>query len=117
MPKEFSIEPYLQNKDILLQTAEQIKKDFAFFDITIVLDNHTHTAFDDLYRIILPIIKNILSHNSQKIYSILYRIDISETQLKKEAQKIKENTAEEIITQLIIKRCLQKVVLRKLYSK
>jgi len=116
MPQEFSIEPYLQNAEIIHQTAEQIKKDFAFFDITLHFENNHQSAYTQLYDQVFPHIKNLLAVNSQKIYSLLYRIDVSETQLKNESQKHKEQTPEEIITHVMIKRCLQKVVLRKLYS-
>ena len=116
MPQEFSIQPYLQNAEILHQTAEQIKKDFAFFDITILFENYNQNAYTQLYEQVFPQIKKLLATNSQKIFSLLYRIDISEAQLKNESQKNAEQTSEEIITHLIIKRCLQKVVLRKLYS-
>ena len=116
MPEEFSIQPYLQNSEIIHQTAEQIKKDFAFFDIDVFFDDTTSQAYTTLYDQIFPQIKKMLDLNSQKIFSLLYRIDISETQLKNESQKNSGQTSEEIITHLIIKRCLQKVVLRKLYS-
>ena len=116
MPPGFSIQPYLQNTEILRQTAEQVKKDFAFFDIEILFENNHQNAYNQLFEQVFPHIKKLLSSNSQKIFSLLYRIDISEAQLKNESQKNREQTSEEIITHLIIKRCLQKVVLRKLYS-
>jgi hypothetical protein len=116
MPQEFSIQPYLNDAEILNKTAEQIQKDFAFFDLTILFKQNSTSVYTLLYREILPQIKKLLAANSQKIYSLLYRIDISEVQLKNELQKNKEQTTEEIISHLIIKRCLQKVVLRKLFS-
>ena len=116
MRQEFSIQPYLNDADILNKTAEQIQKDFAFFDITILFEKGNQNAYSLLYEQVLPQIKKLLVVNSQKIFSLLYRVDISEVQLKNESQKNIDKTSEEIITSLIIKRCLQKVVLRKLYS-
>ncbi len=116
MPQEFSIQPYLQDAEILHQTAEQIKKDFAFFDMDILFESNSQNGYDKLYDQVFPQIKKLLNANSQKIFSLLYRVDISEAQFKNESQKNSEQTSEEIITHLIIKRCLQKVVLRKLYS-
>lgn len=116
MAEEFSIHPYLQNAEILQLTAEQIKKDFSFFDLILDIENIALNEYDLIYRQVLQQIKKLLSASSQKIYALLYRIDISEAQLKKEAQQHQEQAPEEIITHLIIKRCLQKVVLRKLYS-
>ena len=116
MAKEFAIEPYLNNAEILQKTAEQIQKDFAFFDLTIQFKQNSTSAYSLIYQEVVLQIKKLLEANSQKIFSLLYRIDISEAQLKTELQKHKEQTTEEIITLLIIKRCLQKVVLRKLFS-
>ena len=117
MQQEFSIQPYLNDVDILNQTAEQIQKDFSFFDITILLEDNTKDAYTQLSEQILPRIKQLIKSDYQKLYSLLYRVDISEVQIKKESISHSEKPFEEIITRLIIKRCLQKVVLRKLFSK
>ena len=93
-----------------------IQKDFSFFEIDIEVNKTDTNTYHFLYGEVFPQIKKLLTANSQKIFSLLYRIDISEFQLKNEAQKHPEQTTEEIITTLIIKRCLQKVVLRKLFS-
>ncbi len=117
MQQEFSIRPYLNDIDILNQTAQQIQKDFSFFDITILFRNGNKDAYTQLCEQILPCIKQLIKSDYQKFLSLLYRVDISETQIKNESQSNAEKPFEEIITNLIIKRCLQKVVLRKLFSK
>ena len=38
MEESFSIQPYICNSEILSQTAEQIKKDFGFFQLDILLN-------------------------------------------------------------------------------
>jgi hypothetical protein len=81
-----------------------------------LFEQNSTSAYTLLYQQVLPQIQKLVAANSQKIFSLLYRIDISEAQLKTELQKNKEQTSEEIISHLIIKRCLQKVVLRKLFS-
>ena len=116
MQKIFSIQPYLNDVEILRQTAEQIKKELEVFQIEIILVGNQQNAYEELFQQILPQIKLLLKDNYQKLVSMLYRIDISELQLKKESQKDFDKTFEEVITHLIIKRCLQKVVLRKLFS-
>jgi hypothetical protein len=117
MPQEFSIQPYLNDIDILNQTAEQIKKDFSFFNINIVFEEGTKDVYLQLSEQILPPIRQLHTSDYQKLIALLYRVDISEVQIKKESQSDIEKPFEEIITNLIIKRCLQKVVLRKLFSK
>ena len=116
MEEKFSIQPYLNDVEILNQTAEQIKKELGFFQLEIILIGNKQNAYEELYWQIFPHIKTLAKDNYQKLLSLLYRIDISETQLKKESNIYSEKTFEEAITDLIIKRCLQKVVLRKLFS-
>jgi len=117
MPQEFSIQPYLNDIDILNQTAQQIQKDFSFFNINIFFEEDTKDAYSKLSEQILPSIKQLLASDYQKLIALLYRVDINETQIKRESLSNTKKPFEEIITQLIIKRCLQKVVLRKLFSK
>jgi len=114
--EKFSIQPYLNDVEILNQTAQQIKKELGFFQLEIILVGNKQNAYEELYGQIFPHIKALSSDNYQKLLSLLYRIDISEDQLKNESNKNPNQTFEEIITHLIIKRCLQKVVLRKLFS-
>ena len=113
MGEEFSIQTYLNNAEFLQLTAKQIERDFSFYDVQLILQADT---YDGLYQQLLPSVKQVSKSNSTKLHQLLYRIDISEIQLKNESQKNTELRLEEIITQLIIKRCLQKVVLKKLFS-
>ena len=53
--------------------------------------------------------------NALKI--VLYRIDITELQIKQATQKEPEIPLQQILAELMIKRILQKVVLKELYSK
>src|ERR1017187_8564153 len=108
MQQEFSIQPYLNDADILKQTAEQIQKDFSFFDITILFEESNQNAYTQLCEQILPRIKQLIKSDYKKLYALLYRIDISEVQIKNESENNTDKPFEEIITDLIIKRCLQK---------
>lgn len=79
----------------------------------------------------LPLIKsNDLAHLKEAfLYSItrlelsnalkvlLYRIDITEIQIKQATQKTPEIPLQKLLAELMIKRILQKVVLKELYSK
>ncbi|MHB8259545.1 MAG: hypothetical protein ACYDCN_01255 [Bacteroidia bacterium] len=116
MQQEFSIQPYLHDADILNQTVEQIKKDFSFFDITILFEESNQNAYIQLCEQILPWLKQLIKSDYQKLYALLYRVDISESQINSELKHNADKPFEDIITDLIIKRCLQKVVLRKLFS-
>lgn len=52
-----------------------------------------------------------------KLMQLLYRIDISEAQLKRYLKEQPDQDMLHVIAELIIKRVLQKVVIREMYKK
>ncbi|MES2761837.1 MAG: hypothetical protein V4677_06510 [Bacteroidota bacterium] len=54
---------------------------------------------------------------SNALKTLLYRIDITELQIKQASQKNTRASIQQILAELMIKRILQKVVLKELYSK
>ncbi|MBS1645996.1 MAG: hypothetical protein JST67_01510 [Bacteroidetes bacterium] len=113
MDADFSVQEYLTQEAFLKKTAQQIEKDFSFYNVPLSLYTSTYA---ELFDSLLPHVVHILNLDSGKIYALLYRIDISEEQIKSETIKNSDKSTEEIITALIIKRCLQKVVLKKIFS-
>lgn len=112
MDGQFSIQPYLNNIHILNETVKQIQKDFGFFSLKIGFTGNKDSAFDELLEQIAPHIKRLMETDYIKFLSLLYRIDVNEKQLK----SIPGREPEKEIAELIIKRCLQKVVYKKLFS-
>lgn len=55
--------------------------------------------------------------NLNALKNLLYRIDITELQIKQAAQQEPELPLQRVIAQLMIKRILQKIILKELYSK
>lgn len=110
------ITQYFNRLDIIKATAEQIIKDFDMFGLEIKFSGNAYDAYEELFEQIKPHIDMLISSNRQKFMNILYRIDLSETQVKK---AIESNTTEpfsDIVSDLIIKRELQKVVIRNQYK-
>ena len=116
MQSDLPLESYLQDTAIIGQTADQISKEFSFFDLILTFKQPVQNPYQTFCGQIKPILKNLIDADYQKLYALLYRVDISELQVKKELQSNPEKSYEEILTDLFIKRCLQKVVLRKLFS-
>ena len=54
---------------------------------------------------------------SNALKVLLYRIDITELQIKQATQKAPDRSLQQVLAELMIKRILQKVVLKELYSK
>ncbi len=116
MPEKFAIQTYINNIDLLEQTVEQIKKDFELFGMEIKFSGNRYDAYEELFKQVQPHIEHLMNKDYQRFVNVLYRIDINEQQLKR---KLEENTSEsssEIISDLIIKRELQKVVIRNYYK-
>lgn len=112
MDGKFSIQPYLNDLDILNLTADQIKKDFSFFSLPIFFSGNKETAYEELCEQIHPHIKKLQDTNYEQLLAVLYRIDVPEERITNNAEPVSSKH----LTELIIKRCLQKVVLRKLFS-
>ena len=114
-----NITPYLNRLDLLNETATQIAKDFNWSGLEIprVLGaGNADNAYQELFAQIHPQIEKILKERAGKFYELMYRIDISENQLKKAVEQAKDRSFSEVVTDLILKRELLKVVMRKQFS-
>lgn len=112
-----NISQYFNRLDLIKDTANQIIKDFDMFGMEIKFSGNAYNAYEELFDQIEPHMSLLIKNNQSKFMGILYRIDLSDEQIKK---AVKENLSEPfsaIITDLIIKRELQKVVIRKQYQK
>lgn len=110
------LSPYINRLDLIKATADQIIKDFDMFGLEIKFSGNAYNAYEELFDQIEPHIDKLIHSNQQKFMSILYRIDLSDVQLKK---AVNENTTESfsaVVSDLIIKRELQKVVIRNHYK-
>ena len=74
-------------------------------------------AFEIIFQKLWPVIEFLEKENPSKLARILNRIDISEKQLNLYIKKNKEQSFAFMLSELIIKRVLQKVVIRQSISK
>lgn len=111
-----NLSQYFNRLDLVKATADQIIKDFEMFGMEIKFSGNAYNAYEELFDQIEPQVKKLIDSNQSKFMGILYRIDLNDEQVKK---AVKENSSEPfsfIITDLIIKRELQKVVIRNHYK-
>lgn len=108
--------PYLNRLDILQDTAQQVIKDFGMVGLKINFSGNPGTAYRELTDQILPHIEKLQNENFQNFYNLMYRIDVSEVQIKKAVEASKDRSFSEIVTELILQRELIKVVFRRQYS-
>ncbi|MCB9360735.1 MAG: hypothetical protein H6587_03780 [Flavobacteriales bacterium] len=108
---------YYNRTDLLEKVVAQIQKDFNWFNFTITFkEDKDESPYQQLYKQILPLVDEMLNDDYIKLMSLLYRIDIEEDFLNR---KLKENAhadTDEVIADLIIKRELQKVIIKEMYS-
>ncbi|MDB4533651.1 hypothetical protein N9242_02185 [Vicingaceae bacterium] len=116
IPSLSELSAYYSRTDLLDKVVEQLKKDFNWFSFEITFKGDQESPYQELYNQILPLIDELLNDDYPKLMAILYRIDLDEEFLNR---KLKENShadTDEVITDLILKRELQKVIIRDLYS-
>lgn len=116
IPNLSEVVAYFNREDLIKKVIEQLKKDFNWFSYNLVLEGKEETPYLELFNKILPIIDSLLNDNYTKLLSLLYRIDIEEDFLNKKLKENKHADTAEIITDLIIKRALQKVIIREVYK-
>ncbi|MGZ4035551.1 MAG: hypothetical protein ACXVPU_13025 [Bacteroidia bacterium] len=110
------LSPYINRLDLIKDAANQIIKDFEMFGLEIKFSGNAYNAYEELFDQIEPHISKLISFNHQKFLGILYRIDLSDEQIKKAVNENSSEPFSSIVTDLIIKRELQKVVIRNHYK-
>jgi hypothetical protein len=103
--------PYFTQKDLLRELILQLKKDFASAGIPIKLLLTQKYSFDQLCTTLQLAFRE---RSAQQLFNLLYRIDVSEKQLREGMPT--PGIDDRLFAEIIIKRELQKVVLRKRYS-
>tara|TARA_B100000965_G_C19250000_1_gene608309 strand:- start:33 stop:398 length:366 start_codon:yes stop_codon:yes gene_type:complete len=102
--------------DLIEATCRQIQKDFQWFDEQIEFTGNADSAYMELFNQIKPIISRMINLDSERFFTLLYRIDIEEEKVKSILFGKQELAVDDEITHLIIRRELVKVVLRKHFS-
>jgi len=116
LPTLSELSSYYHRLDLLEKVVDQIKKDFNWFSYEITFSGKTNSPYQELYHQILPLIEELLSDDYPKLMAMLYRIDIDEEFLNRQLKMNEQADTDEVITDLILKRELQKVIIRELYA-
>lgn len=115
--QEPDLNTYLLKQNLFELFKEQLRKDFESSGISVDFAVHLPADLNALKSLITQQIQYLEQHQSDRMPILLYRIDISEAQLKKYSQLQPELSYQALLAELIIKRILQKVILKKTYSK
>tara|TARA_R110001592_G_scaffold106824_1_gene299428 strand:- start:507 stop:878 length:372 start_codon:yes stop_codon:yes gene_type:complete len=108
---------YYNRTDLLEKVVAQIQKDFNWFSFEITFSGKEEISpYQELFQQILPLVDEMLNDDYIKLMSLLYRIDIEEDFLNRKLKENAQADTDEVITDLIIKRELQKVIIKEMYS-
>ncbi len=114
-PNFNNLEPYKKRLELIRLTAAQVIKDFGLHGFNVEFSGNEETAYTELFTQVKPVINHLLERNPSKLSSLLYSIDLNEKKVRAILAGNADNPDEEL-TDLIINRELQKVVIRKYYS-
>ena len=104
----------IQKENLYAQTIHQLNKDFQLANIDKAIDDLLEP--NDLKKVLDSFVLDLLTHNYDGYLNLLYRIDVSEKDLRKISSQVLNEIVDEI-SYLILKREFQKVWLKKRYSK
>jgi hypothetical protein len=113
--EELETKAYLINEELFERFKKQLKKDFETSGVEAGFAENLLPEWISLKEVISRALQPQLK-NSSSLSALLYRIDINESEIQQYQIKHPEAPFEEIIAELIIKRILQKVVLKKKFS-
>jgi hypothetical protein len=114
--EELSVISELAKEDLFLLFAAQLKKDFENSGLDAAFVQGIPREFGALKDTIAAQVEVLLLGNSSYLKALLYRIDISEQQIKKYTSANPSSDLAAVVAELIIKRTLQKVILKKNFS-
>lgn len=108
-----AIAQYFQTPDLLRDLLHQLSKDFSTAQIPLILISDSHYTFEALCSCIEQAIETHLKAGGT-LKNLLNRVDLTEKQIKKTLPKALYSNLR-LLSELVIKRELQKVVIRHWY--
>ncbi|HWY12950.1 MAG TPA: hypothetical protein VN026_16565 [Bacteroidia bacterium] len=106
----------ISKPDLFEKFKIQLRKDFENCGLDPEFTINLIPDYDLIFSVVNLEIEKINKSRSNKLNELLYRIDISEQQIKKAFAANSNSTLNEIISELIIKRELQKIVIKEHYG-
>ena len=111
-----SLKNQLSSKDLFDAFKTQLAKDFEESNFPADFAAALEPDFISIHEKITSELQRSGNNSDSNLLRLLYRIDISDAQLKKYFNRNKTESQLNVIAELIIKRVLQKVVLRQFYK-
>jgi uncharacterized membrane-anchored protein YhcB (DUF1043 family) len=111
-----NIKNQLSSKDLFDAFKRQLIKDFEQSNFSADFVEGLAPNYNSIHEIIALELQRNENRSDSNLMHLLYRIDISEAQLQKYLNEFKGENYFNVIAELIIKRVLQKVVVKQYYK-
>ena len=102
--------------ELVVETANQIMKDFGMFGVEINFSGMIDTAYQELHEQLVAEIDRINQSNAELLLSILYQVDLSDRAIDRAKLELPNYTHTEVIAHEVIVRDLKKVMLRRYFK-
>jgi hypothetical protein len=112
--KQTDLSQYMNRQDLLKETLAAINKDLLSAGEAAAVDEAEEVTYMELVEKLSPVIEVLFTSRITVFMNLMYRIDIPQEKLDEIISGNSENIIVRI-TELIIKRELQKVVIRNFY--
>lgn len=113
---ELDLNNYLFKQNLFDLFKSQLSKDFESAGLDISFTSNLPKDLELLINTVKVQIETLSKKTPHLLPILLYRIDISEQQIKVYSKKNPDAIYEVLLAELIIKRILQKVILKKTFS-
>jgi hypothetical protein len=107
---------FLDGEAVILETIQQIMKDFGMFGLEITFSGDISNAYNEMHKQLVHQVDELMIHDSGRLYAILYQIDIGDKALQKTRNEAPELSLVEVIAHQIIERELRKVLTRRYFK-
>lgn len=106
-----------KREDLMRETADQIIKDFAGFNLEIYFSGNAEDFYQELFGQMESHVANLLARDGTKFFNLLYRIDVAPEEIDQYQKEFPGQSLSEIITELIIHRELKKIMIRDYFRR
>ncbi len=106
----------LEKPDLFEKFKTQLTIDFELCGLLDEAPQINSNNLNHVYSEVLNSIYKLEKNGANGLMNLLYRIDISETQINNAVRLNEDKGLQEVMAELIIKRILQKVILKEKYS-
>lgn len=110
------VQAYLDTDELVRETVQQIMKDFDTFNLEITFSGDIQMAYSEIHGQLAHHLDHLLDHSYNRLIALLYRIDLSESDIKLGVLHLPNYNFSQAMAHLIIERELRKVLSRKFFQ-